>query len=86
MASQHRSEPTTTKTTPIQKLEFSSAPIQKVAKTQESTGARFHQRHYTYRYLFDPKKTFERSSIIDRDTRTRYNQQESSASNGKESK
>lgn len=44
----------------------------KMRALHESVGARFHQRHYTYRYMFDSSKAFVRSGIIAVDTKERH--------------
>lgn len=44
----------------------------KMRALHESVGATFHQRHYTYRMLFNGEQEAERSSIIAKDTREKY--------------
>lgn len=44
----------------------------KMRALHESVGAEFHQRHYTYRCLFDPDNHFERSEVIAKDTKERH--------------
>ncbi|MCM1532325.1 MAG: hypothetical protein NC048_08640 [Bacteroides sp.] len=48
----------------------------KMRALHENVGAEFHQRHYTYRILFDENREFERSSIIAKDTREKYLKEE----------
>ena len=44
----------------------------KMRALHENVGAEFHQRHYTYRILFNDTQAFERSSIIAKDTKENY--------------
>ena len=48
----------------------------KMRALHENVGAEFHQRHYTYRILFDEAREFERSTIIAKDTKQKYLQDE----------
>lgn len=49
----------------------------KMRSLQERMGASFHQKHITYRYLFDNRNRFERSAIIATDTKARKLAEES---------
>ncbi|MDR1973384.1 MAG: hypothetical protein LBQ31_01780 [Bacteroidales bacterium] len=44
----------------------------KMRAVHEGVGADFYQRHYTYRYIFDSSRAFERSSTIAIDTKEKY--------------
>lgn len=49
----------------------------KMRALHESVGACFHQKHLTYRYLFDQDECFSRSAIIAKDTKERHLHRES---------